>query len=104
MAAVDGGCEPVLGRHVRGASAMTSKDWQTRVEGQLCSGSLRDRAAAHHTSTATRLVLRALILSTNVLRVSLSFSDWVENHIASTINDAICLTSKDQSSNDAMNA
>ena len=78
MAAIGRRCEPVLGGHVRGASAVTSKDWQTRVQGQRCGGSLRDRAAAHHTSTATKLVLCALIKPKWLPQSPLSFNDYGE--------------------------
>ena len=61
MAACGGGCEPVLGWSLPGASAMTQEDWQRSDRGQLCSGSLRDRQEAQHTSTATKLALCALI-------------------------------------------
>ena len=98
------GCEPVLGWHVRGASAMTSKDWQRSDRQQLCSGSLRDRQETHHTSTATKLVLCALILSRNGYHSSRCHSVTGKKSNCVNLCDAICLTSKDQSSNVTMNA
>ena len=83
---------------------MTSKDWQRSYRRWLGNGSLRDRAAAHHTSTATKLVLCAPNVSTNVLRVTACHSITGQKSKCVSLCDAICLTSKDQRSNATMNA